>query len=255
MPPYGRSISVNEYTQARKAASMSILEINDLDVFYGKAQALHGVSLEVNAGKIAAVIGPNGAGKSTLLDSILGLTKRHGRISFDGKDVTRMAPTKIVRLGIGYAPERGNLFPFMGVKENLLVGAYRKRDEIDANLRMVFDLFPRLEERKYQETVTQSGGERQMASLGRALMSGPKLLMVDEPTIGLAPKVCLEIASALKLLNQKLGLTIVITEQNVNFAMSLAEEVYVLETGQIKDHGSPADLAASSDIAESYFGR
>jgi len=233
---------------------MSLLEINDLDVFYGKAQALHGVSLEVPAGKIVAIVGPNGAGKSTLLDTILGLTKRQGRISFDGTDVTRMAPTKIVRLGIGYAPERGNLFPFMGVKENLLVGAYRKRDEIDANLRMVYDLFPRLEERKYQETVTQSGGERQMASLGRALMSSPKLLMVDEPTIGLAPKVCLEIAAALRELNKKLSLTLLITEQNVNFAMSLAEEVYVLETGQIKEHGSPAELAKSSGIAESYFG-
>ena len=136
---------------------MAILSISDLDVFYGRAQALHGVSLDVNAGQIVAVIGPNGAGKSTLLDSIIGLTRRRGQIQFEGRDISRMAPARIVRLGIGYAPERGNLFPFMGVKENLLVGAYRKRDAIEENLRTVFDLFPRLEERQNQETATQSG--------------------------------------------------------------------------------------------------
>ena len=233
---------------------MPLLSIADLDVFYGRAQALQGVSLDVEPGRIVAVIGPNGAGKSTLLDSIIGLTKRDGRVTFDGRDVTRMAPAKIIRLGIGYAPERGHLFPFMGVKENLLVGAYRKRDEIDTNLRKVFDLFPRLEERQNQETATQSGGERQMASLGRALMSSPKLLMVDEPTLGLAPRVCLEIAAVLKDLNERLGLTIVITEQNVNFAMSLAEEVYLLETGRIGDKSTPAELRDSQDIADAYFG-
>ena len=233
---------------------MPLLGIENLDVFYGRAQALSGVSLEVKTGSIVAVIGPNGAGKSTLLDSIIGLTRRDGQITFDGRDVTRMSPARIVRLGIGYAPERGNLFPFMGVKENLLVGAYRKRSEIGDNLRKVFDLFPRLEERQNQETATQSGGERQMASLGRALMSSPKLLMVDEPTIGLAPRVCLEIAEVLKDLNQRLGLTIMICEQNVNFAMSLAEEVYLLETGRIRGRGTPAELRDSQDIATAYFG-
>ena len=233
---------------------MTLLGIKDLDVFYGKAQALHGVSLDVAAGKIVAIIGPNGAGKSTLLDSIVGLTKRQGQITFDGRDITRMAAAKIVRLGIGYAPERGHLFPFMGVKENLLVGAYNKRDEIESNLRKVFDLFPRLEERQKQESATQSGGERQMLSLGRALMSSPKLLIVDEPTIGLAPRVCLEIAAVLKDLNERLGLTLLITEQNVNFAMSLAQEVYLLETGRIRERGTPAELRSKLNIAETYFG-
>ena len=233
---------------------MAILSISDLDVFYGRAQALHGVSLDVDAGQIVAVIGPNGAGKSTLLDSIIGLTRRRGQIQFEGRDISRMAPARIVRLGIGYAPERGNLFPFMGVKENLLVGAYRKRDAIEENLRTVFDLFPRLEERQNQETATQSGGERQMASLGRALMSSPKLLMVDEPTLGLAPRVCLEIAAVLKDLNERLGLTIVITEQNANFAMSLAQEVYLLETGRIGEKRTPEELRESADIASAYFG-
>ncbi len=233
---------------------MTLLSIGDLDVFYGRAQALHGVSLEVEPGRIVAVVGPNGAGKSTLLDSIIGLTRRRGRIEFEGRDISRMAPARIVRLGIGYAPERGNLFPFMGVKENLLVGAYRKRDAIEANLRAVFDLFPRLEERQNQETATQSGGERQMASLGRALMSSPKLLMVDEPTLGLAPRVCLEIAAVLRDLNERLGLTIMITEQNANFAMSLAQEVYLLETGRIGDKRTPEELRESADIAAAYFG-
>ena len=137
---------------------MAILSISDLDVFYGRAQALHGISLDVDVGRIVAVIGPNGAGKSTLLDSIIGLTRRRGQIQFEGRDIGRMAPARIVRLGIGYAPERGNLFPFMGVKENLLVGAYCKRDAIEENLRTVFDLFPRLEERQNQETRDPVGG-------------------------------------------------------------------------------------------------
>ena len=233
---------------------MTLLSITDLDVFYGKAQALHGVSLDVKAGEIVAIIGPNGAGKSTLLDSILGLTKRQGSITFDGQDITRMAAAKIVRLGIGYAPERGHLFPFMGVRENLLVGAYRKRDEIDANLAKVFGLFPRLEERQKQESATQSGGERQMLSLGRALMSSPKLLIIDEPTMGLAPRVCQEIAAVIRDLNQQTGLTVVVSEQNVNFAMSLAGQVYLLETGRIREKGTPDDLRQELDIAETYFG-
>ena len=233
---------------------MALLDITDLDVFYGKAQSLHGVSLSVEAGTIVGIIGPNGAGKSTLLDSILGLTTRKGRISFDGIDLTNLAPAKIVGMGIGYAPERGNLFPFMGVKDNLLAGGYNARDKIDENLRMVFDLFPVLEARQSQETNTQSGGERQMVSLGRALMTNPKLLLVDEPTIGLAPRVCQDIAAALKQLNEKMGLTIVMTEQNVNFAMSLAGEIYLLETGKIRLNGTPEELMRESYIKETYFG-
>ena len=233
---------------------MALLEISNLEVFYGKAQSLHGVSLDVEAGKIVGIIGPNGAGKSTLLDSILGLTTRTGEITFDGADLMTMAPARIVAQGIGYAPERGNLFPYMGVRDNLLVGGYNARDKIDANLRMVFDLFPVLEARQTQETNTQSGGERQMVSLGRALMTDPKLLLVDEPTIGLAPKVCLDIAAALRKLNEEMGLTIVITEQNVNFAMNLAQEIHLLETGKIRLSGTPDELMQETYIKETYFG-
>ncbi len=233
---------------------MPLLEITNLEAFYGKARPLHGVSLNVDAGKIVGIIGPNGAGKSTLLDSVMGIATTKGRIRFDGADISDATPAQIVKAGIGYAPERGNLFPFMSVQENLLVGAYTSRDNIDANLRMVFDLFPVLEERKAQETRTQSGGERQMVSLARALMSSPKLLLVDEPTIGLAPKVCLNIAAALRRLNEQAGLTVVICEQNVNFTMSLAQEIHLLETGEIRLSGSVEELKDEDYIKEAYFG-
>jgi len=233
---------------------MALLEITNLEAYYGKARSLHGVSMSVEAGTIVGIIGPNGAGKSTLLDSIMGLTSTVGGIRFDGQDLAGVTSARIVAQGIGYAPERGNLFPFMGVRENLLVGAYRSRERIAENLRMVYDLFPVLEARQDQETGTQSGGERQMVSLGRALMTSPKLLLVDEPTIGLSPKVCLDIAAALRRLNEQTGLTIVITEQNVNFAMSLAQEIHVLETGEIRLSGSAEELKNEDYIKEAYFG-
>lgn len=233
---------------------MALLEVSNLETFYGKARSLHGVSLNIEPGKIVGIIGPNGAGKSTLLDSIMGITSTTGKVMFDGKDISNQAPAQNVNAGIGYAPERGNLFPFMGVKDNLLVGAYTSRDRIDENLRLIFDLFPVLEQRQSQETATQSGGERQMVSLGRALMTSPKLLLVDEPTIGLAPKVCLDIAAALRKLNEETWLTIIITEQNINFAMSLAEEIHVLETGEIRLSGSANELKNDDSIKQTYFG-
>lgn len=233
---------------------MSLLKIRDLQVYYGKARSLHGVSIDVEAGEIVAVIGPVGAGKSTLMDAIFGLNTSTGDLQFDGASLASMSSASIVDRGIGYAPERGNLFPHMGVKDNLLVGGYTARDQIEQNLRRVFDLFPVLEQRQSQETGTQSGGERQMVSLGRALMTNPRLLLVDEPTIGLSPKVCLDIAKALKTLNREHGLTILIAEQNVNFALSLAQRVYLLETGSITRSGTPAQLQQEQSIRESYFG-
>ena len=233
---------------------MALLEITDLEVFYGKARSINGVSLRVNEGQIVGIIGPNGAGKSTLLDTILGLTDHKGSIRFDNSDLSRLSTAQIVKLGIGYVPERRNLFPFMNVRENLLTGAYVARDQLQANLQRVFELFPRLEERQNQEAVTQSGGEQQMLSLGRALMANPKLLLVDEPTIGLAPRVCKDIATVLQNLNQQAGLTIVITEQNVNFAMSLAEEIHLLETGRVRMTGTADELRNEQYIKETYFG-
>lgn len=233
---------------------MTILSVQNLSAFYGKAQALFDVSFEVEPGQTVAFVGANGAGKSTLLDSIMGLTQISGEIALDGQPIASAAAGKIVEAGVGYAPERFNLFPFMTVRDNLLVGGFTARNDIEKNLDMVHKLFPRLAERADQETSTQSGGERQMVSLGRALMTSPRLLLVDEPTIGLAPKVCLEIAEVLRRLSAEFGLTVIITEQNANFALSLAEKVYVLETGRITARGTPEELAKDETLAAAYFG-
>ena len=233
---------------------MAFLDIIDLDVFYGKARSLHAVSISVERASVVGIIGPNGAGKSTLLDSVLGFTTFRGQITFDGTDLRRLRPAEIVKRGIGYAPERRNLFPFMSVKENLLVGGHHAPKDIEPNLQKVYAMFPILEKRERQEARTQSGGEQQMLSLGRALMSNPRLLLVDEPTIGLAPLVCHEIARVLADLRTEREITILITEQNVNFTLTLAEEIYLLETGRIKMKGVPEELKQEKYIQETYFG-
>ena len=233
---------------------MAILQIDHLAAFYGKAQALHDISLSVEEGSIIALVGANGAGKSTLLDSMMGLTHMTGDIRINGTSTENMTTRDIVLKGVGYAPERFNLFPFMSVRDNLMVGAYTARDDIEANLDMVHKLFPKLKERADQETASQSGGERQMVSLGRALMSSPRILLVDEPTIGLAPKVCLEIADVLKRLRDEFSLTVVITEQNANFALNLAEEVHVLESGKLVASGTSKELSNDKRLASAYFG-
>jgi len=233
---------------------MSILEIENLSAFYGKAQALTEVSLSVDQGEIIAIVGANGAGKSTLLDCVMGMVKTTGEVRFDGQSLIGEKTAGIVKRGIGYAPERFNLFPYMSVRDNLLVGAFTAREDIEKNLEVVHTLFPRLAEREAQETSTQSGGERQMVSLGRALMASPRLLLVDEPTIGLAPKLCDEIAVVLRRLNRDFGLTVVITEQNANFAMTLASRLYVLESGERKASGTVEELRGDPKLIASYFG-
>lgn len=231
-----------------------MLEVDGLSSFYGKARSLHDVSLKIAHGTIVGIIGSNGAGKSTLMDAIMGLVQSTGSIRLDGRELLGHSTAEIVKMGVGYAPERAHLFPDMSVHDNLMVGGYTARDEIPQNLSLVQKLFPILGERAGQETKTQSGGERQMVSLGRALMTGPKVLLVDEPTIGLAPKVCSEIAAALRRLNEEDGMTILITEQNINFAMSLASTVHVLENGHLKMSGSPKDLANDPELSRAYFG-
>lgn len=231
-----------------------MLQIDNLTVLYGKAVSLKEVSIRIGGGHMSAIIGPVGAGKSTLFDAVLGLNSATGSIVFEGQDLRQLSTSAIVSLGIGYAPERGNLFTQMSVKENLLVGAYTRRAAIRENLARIFDLFPVLKQRQDQEVGTQSGGERQMVSLGRALMNSPRLLLVDEPTIGLSPKVCMDIASALRRLNVEHGLTILIAEQNANFTLSLAEQVYLLEAGRIIGSGTAEQLRSNKTIQESYFG-
>ena len=233
---------------------MAYLEVDRLSAFYGRAQALFSVSLDAEQGDIIAVIGANGAGKSTLLDSVMGLTRIQGDIRLEGESLVGIGSPSIVRRGVGYAPERFNLFPYMTVRDNLLVGAYTARKDIGKNLDMVHALFPRLEEREGQETSTQSGGERQMVSLGRALMTSPKLLLVDEPTIGLAPRVCNEIAEVLKRMRDEFGMTILMAEQNANFALSLSDRIYVLESGRVTAHGTHDELSDDEVLAAAYFG-
>lgn len=233
---------------------MAFLEIKEVCAFYGKAQALHDVDITLQAGEIVAIVGANGAGKSTLLDSIMGLVETRGVIRLENESLIGLNSASIVSKGVGYAPERFNLFPYMTVRDNLLVGAYTARSDIASNLHRVHELFPRLAEREHQETSTQSGGERQMVSLGRALMTSPRLLLVDEPTIGLAPKVCLEIADSLRRLRDEYNVTVLITEQNANFAMTLAERLYVLESGRIMAQGAVEELRNDTRLTQAYFG-
>ena len=230
------------------------IAIENLSAFYGKAQALSQVSLHVDKGEIIAIVGANGAGKSTLLDSIMGLVTCTGTIRLNGNDVTGKSSSYMVESGLGYATERFNLFPYMTVRDNLMVGAHTARADVKKNMAAVEKLFPRLAERKKQETATQSGGERQMVSLGRALMTSPEILLVDEPTIGLAPKVCLEIAEVLRKLSTELGLTVIVTEQNANFALSLAQRLYVLESGKVTATGTAEELSQDDTLVKSYFG-
>jgi branched-chain amino acid transport system ATP-binding protein len=233
---------------------MALLKLDKLSAFYGKAQALHAIDIEVNKGEIIAVIGANGAGKSTMLDSIMGMTDTTGSMQYDGEEISGMSSQAIVSKGIGYGSERFNLFPYLSVYDNLMAGAFTARDNIKENLQHVYALFPRLAERSAQETSNMSGGERQMVSLGRAMMTNPNLLMVDEPTIGLAPKLCGEIAIALRRMRDELGLTIIITEQNAQFALTLAERVYVLESGRVKVSGTVDELRSDPKLTAAYFG-
>jgi len=232
---------------------MAFLEVKNLEAFYGKAQALHGVSFSVEKGECIGIIGPNGAGKSTLLDSIIGLTDWRGQLIFDGIDLHGLPPRRIIKLGIGYAPERGNLFPYMNVRDHLLVGAYTAPQNIGKSFAAVFEMLPLLQERQKQRASTLSGGERQMLSLGRACMSDPRLLLLDEPTLGLAPIVVSKIATTVEDLKKR-GATIIIAEQNVSFTAAHAERLYLLERGSIAMAGTPEELMEEQYVRKTYFG-
>ena len=232
---------------------MAFLEVKNLEAFYGKAQALKDVSFSVEKGGCIGIIGPNGAGKSTLLDSIIGLTHWEGKIIFDGVDLHGLPPRKIIKLGIGYAPERGNLFTFMNVKENLSVGAYLARDKMDENFASVYEMLPLLDERQKQQAGTLSGGERQMLSLGRAWMSDPRLLLLDEPTLGLAPIVIAKVATTIEDLKKR-GATIIIAEQNVTFTAAHAERLYLIERGILSEGRTTEEMKGDEYVRKTYFG-
>ncbi|WP_026329335.1 ABC transporter ATP-binding protein [Propionispira raffinosivorans] len=233
-----------------------MLKVEDINVYYGAIHAIKGISLEVNEGEIVTLIGANGAGKSTILRTISGLLKpKTGKIEFEGQNIAGIAAQRIVKSGISQVPEGRRIFANMTVMENLDLGAYVRSDKavIQEDLKMVFARFPRLEERKTQEAGTLSGGEQQMLAMGRALMSRPRLLLLDEPSMGLAPLLIKEIFSIIQDIN-KTGTTILLVEQNANMALSIANRAYVLETGRITLAGAAKDLAASEAVRKAYLG-
>lgn len=235
---------------------MAMLDVKDINVYYGAIHAIKGISLYVNEGEIVTLIGANGAGKSTTLRTISGLLKpKTGTITFLGNDIAGMPAHKIVAEGISQVPEGRRIFAEMTVMENLELGAFIRDDTktIAQDLKKVFQRFPRLEERKLQLAGTLSGGEQQMLAMGRALMSRPKLLLLDEPSMGLAPLLIREIFSIIVDIN-KTGTTVLLVEQNANMALSIANRAYVLETGRITLSGDAKELAASEEIRKAYLG-
>ena len=236
---------------------MAMLEVKDLAVYYGMIHAIKGVSFEVNKGEIIALIGANGAGKTTILHTITGLlSPKRGSIQFEGKELTKIPAHKIVSLGMAHVPEGRRVFAELSVYQNLKLGAYLRKDkaEIEKDLKWVYELFPRLEERNWQSAGTLSGGEQQMLAVGRALMSRPKLMMLDEPSLGLAPLVVQDIFSIIREINRQ-GVTVLLIEQNANMALKIADLAYVLETGNITMSGTGAELLANEKIKEAYLGK
>ena len=233
-----------------------MLTIDNLNVFYGAIHALKGISLEVKEGEIVTLIGANGAGKSTTLRTISGLLKpKEGSIKFEGKDIGGMAAQNVVKLGISQVPEGRRIFANMTVMENLELGAFIRSDKagIAQDLDMVFGRFPRLAERRSQLAGTLSGGEQQMLAMGRALMSRPRMMLLDEPSMGLAPLLIREIFNIIVDINST-GTTVLLVEQNANMALSIAHRTYVMETGRITLSGDAKELAASEDVRKAYLG-
>lgn len=238
-----------------------MLTVKNIDIYYGKIHAIKHLSMHVNAGQIVTLIGANGAGKSTLLKTISGMHRAQaGAITFNGADISQSAPDAIVRLGISHVPERGLVFKPMTVEDNLLLGAYHRsfsadKAHIRSEINEVYERFPILGSRRKQLAGTLSGGEQQMLAISRALMARPKLLLLDEPSMGLAPLIVKEILSMIAQLRQQLGLTVLVVEQNARSALKIADAGYVLETGRVIVQGSAEELRANRDIQRAYLGR
>ncbi|OOM05566.1 ABC transporter ATP-binding protein [Clostridium saccharobutylicum] len=233
-----------------------MIKINDLVVAYGGIEALKGISLEVPSGKIVTLVGANGAGKSTTLKSIVGLVKpKSGSIDFEGTDLSKLNTELMVKKGIALVPEGRRVFADLTVLENLKIGAYTRKDTkgIEEDLEKVYSLFPRLKERTWQLSGTLSGGEQQMLAIGRALMSRPKLIMMDEPSLGLAPIVVKELFGIIKRINEE-GMTVLLIEQNANAALKIADIGYIMETGRITLSGSGKELLSNDEIKKAYLG-
>ena len=240
----------------RRRGIMAMLEVKNLDVHYGVIQGVRDVSFEVNQGEVVSLIGANGAGKTSILRTISGLVRpSNGTITFEGQEIQKTPAQKIVASGLSQVPEGRHVFPGLSVLENLEMGAFlrKNREENAQNLKHVFQRFPRLEERKTQDAATLSGGEQQMLAMGRALMSQPKLLLLDEPSMGLAPIFIQEIFEIIKDI-QKQGTTVLLIEQNANMALSIADRGYVLETGKVILSGTGKELLASDEVRKAYLG-
>ena len=235
---------------------MAMLEVRDLEVYYGVIKAIKGISFDVNEGEIIALIGANGAGKTTILHTVTGLiSPKHGSITFEGHNLVKTPPHKIVSLGMAHVPEGRRVFAQLSVLENLKLGAYTRRDsaEIAESLKMVYERFPRLEERKNQLAGTLSGGEQQMLAMGRALMSKPTIILMDEPSMGLSPILVREIFDIIRSISEA-GTTVLLVEQNAKKALAIADRAYVLETGNITLEGKASDLANNDSVKKAYLG-
>ncbi|MBR5408211.1 MAG: ABC transporter ATP-binding protein [Lachnospiraceae bacterium] len=232
-----------------------MLEIKTLNVRFGGILAVNDISLDVRRGKIVTLIGANGAGKSTILRSVSGIVKPvHGEILFEGENIMGLTPEQIVKKGITLVPEGRRVFPNLTVLENLKMGAYLRKDDYEKDLSYVYRLFPRLEERSWQSAGTLSGGEQQMLAVGRALMSSPKLIMMDEPSLGLAPLVVRDIFSIIRTINEN-GITVLLIEQNANMALKTCDYGYVIETGNITMQGEGDKLLNDDRVKEAYLGK
>ena len=235
---------------------MAMLEVKDLEVYYGVIQAIKGISFTVEQGEVIALIGANGAGKTTPLHTITGLlSPERGQVIFEGTDVTKVPAHKIVSMGMAHVPERRRVFAELSVYENLKMGAYTRKDknEIEESLKSIYKRFPRLEERKNQMAGTLSGGEQQMLAMGRALMSKPKIILMDEPSMGLSPIMVNEIFDIIRSVSES-GTTVLLVEQNAKKALSIADRAYVLETGNITLEGRARDLLEDDSIKKAYLG-
>ena len=231
-----------------------MLSVKDLNVSYGAIHAIHDVSLEVNDGEIVSLIGANGAGKTTILHTITGLKKaQSGSVTYNDNDLLKTEPSKIITLGMAHVPEGRHIFPGMTVEENLEMGAYIRKDDLSASMKEVYERFPRLKERRRQLAGTLSGGEQQMLAVGRALMSKPSILLMDEPSMGLSPLLVKEIFSIIKEVHKQ-GITVLLVEQNAKMALSISDRAYVLETGYISMSGAADELLNDEQVKKAYLG-
>jgi branched-chain amino acid transport system ATP-binding protein len=233
---------------------MPLLELNDVHARYGPIRALHGVSLKVDEGEVVAILGANGAGKTTTLRSISSMTRTTGEIVYDGRRIARRSPEFAARLGIAHVPEGRGLFPELTVWENLRMGAVARRGSFDEDAKRVGGYFPWIERRRDQPAATLSGGEQQMLALGRALVSRPRLLMLDEPSLGLAPTIVRELFATVRRLNEEDGLTVLVVEQNATIALDVASRAYVLEVGKVAVEGTSDELQRHESVRKSYLG-